>query len=354
MILKTHSSTRLTSAILIVYFFFIFQTGFGAEIATYWISFKGFTDSIDVMKIDQFGTVLRQPVVVLKRSDFGKHQVGTPALSQGTPGRLLLWIGTFGETSLNPGNIYRTRLAKEDLKVLSLHNTSIKDTNAYSLQLTGRDLENFIVVEREANSFNLVTGYAIERNGALIGNHFRMSSQTAGEVGCSECASGVSADARYAWIIDEPISSKMNLYVQRLGIHGRAIKAANLVTTVHGSEIKGADITSLLSSGIRFLVYVITRNSPEESDKIFLQRIDDDTGTNLGEPILIASESQIKPFQSIAIDPHGKFLIYAVESLAAVPRGLKFQALDATGSPSGTSKFITHKANLEIDILEEE
>lgn len=119
------------------------------------------------------------------------------------------------------------------------------------------------------------------------------------------------------------------------------------VISVEGKSINPMDISNPLPGGKRYLLYT-NEGTPGEAP-LLLQVLDAKTLGRIGDPIRIVQMGST--YQGVVIDPSGRFLLY---HKAMLDDSLVYQALDATGHPSGQPKVISEgNFQLGLDILKD-
>lgn len=341
----------------------------------YWIAFSHGTFSATpkfMIQIDAFGNVTIPPKRVVPVGKLG-NKLSAVALAKNGADQLALW--TFGGLRNERPALFRVLLSNPSLRFLGITKfPTISTNNLNWLSVTQRLNKNALAVsmETEPNSFLV---------GAQLTNQFsngkmeRLSQEPicVNPVGwINRCqypdlfGGVISSDGAYSLLAKTPLPPTPNstkLFIQKLNGNFIPFGKPNLLTSIpqpnaSSSYYTGADVTRPLANKKRFVVYGtetasgVGRSRPNQ---IWLQVVNDE-GTKI-EPrisILNAPLADTRGASNIAVDPHGRFVVYACDVSENERNVLVFQALDGTGHPSGVHKVIAHDVALVgIDILEQ-
>ena len=318
----------------------------------YWISFTqavpdnpgapGPVGPKNLMLIDSIGNVLIPSQKVVPQSVV-RTNFHAPTALRRSGGRLTMWTVNRNET------IIRVKIDKKSLKVISVQNIGIVVGNSMRLQVSQRDIDNFLVTDLASQLGVTPTGFHLNDKGAFTGE---MTSLFRSEFDCFDgfdCGPSVSSDGKMA-ILGYKENKIATLLLQPLTSSGSP-KRGSVVVLSGGKGLRAAslDITNPMS-GSRFLVYVEAKFGAHQT--LYLQVVSANTGTLIGSRIQIAN-GLATAGQSVAIDPLGRFVLYTVSNFPLIGTQLMFQALDATGHPSGNPKQIASKVDSGVDILKE-
>lgn len=347
-----------------------FGTGFSSA-DRYWISYQGKAvgfqpaGSIYLLQINALGQITTGPIRVVSGFMF-HHGTASTAIELNGRNNLTIWIASEELPSLH-GFIYRGLIRKRDHVLLHFTKTPLQTTNARFIQVTQRATENFLMFRgiTPIGQDNLV-GYRILPNGLLTGRFFAASPNVLGTDNCrvSGCGGSISADGLAVLQLNSLIPNFKDVIYERLKFHGRHTEVRTLVARVHGvySSISSADVTNPLSGSTRFVAFLSTLAELHSSDpsKLFLQPVESLTGRAIGDKVLL-STFFFGGGQEIAIDPLGRFVVYILALPLDHPSppfspdlyGLVYQAVDATGHPSGRPKLLTRRAYSGIDMVKD-
>lgn len=172
--------------------------------------------------------------------------------------------------------------------------------------------------------------YGVGRNGLWNGTRWRPVGSWFNDGG------SLASDGRAA-VAAAPLGAGQTLSFQRLNSSGLPTGSPTVIG--NPSFVQNSDISDALSGGRRFVIYDKHQNP---GGGIFLQRVDDATGAKLGTEKLVAAPWFFpNTTQLFAIDPLGRFLIHVDNSCDQWNEDfLAYQALDATGNPSGSPRII--------------
>jgi hypothetical protein len=316
---------------------------------TYWISYTGFND-VDrpdpnqpaspggpkyMMKIDVLGNVLIPPTKIdTKSTGYRSPSFGGTALSrvrQGT--RLAMWFPHYHELANGNHVVWKAIIDKSTLRIASLEKTEVRAGNITVISAKQRAKRNFVTVEYYTGPpdfRHLMLAYSA-RNPA--------NSWLLQECLFGLCTFGVSADGKVFYYSQRNSGqTRIDLIFQRLDRRGRPTGNPEVVAS--GSDPFVIDVTSVIGNK-RYFVYGNNNSS------VLLQVIDAKTGKKVGDKIRIANNTTI---QAGAIDPLGRFVIYYSAKGDINP--IYYQALDATGHPSGSRKQIATGFGGGLDIRE--
>ena len=323
----------------------------------YWISYQGFDSQgqccpIILIEIDQFGNVVRQPKVVIGAKLLPLQSGGTAITAIGED-KLSLWAVRDRRIVL------RAAIDKETLLTKAIKTTVLKTANADEIQVTQRKHKNFLTTFAESHGEAALTAFGISDDGSFNGTHWPISPSFFTDVECgrfSTCYGGVSSDAKTGFFVTDPPGPKTNLDLQTLGSRGRPngdpTTVANARDLNPSGGIAAADITGTLDSGKKFVVYVDNRNYIEGlTGNLFLQVVD--SMNKPSGPLIKLRKFSFFFGQSVAIDPLGRFVVFASDGGNGFSSGLSYQALDSTGHASGPVKLLDENGFTGIDILQE-
>jgi hypothetical protein len=319
----------------------------------YWLCFLG-EEGATIMQIDVTGNITQPPKSVVLPSAFDGF-IPAMALSEGAGDSLNLWYTgapTVGPDGEDDAFIFRAIVKKKGLERLSNEKTDLKTTNIFHLQTTQKPQDNFLITQANRNG-EILLGSEFSQEGILAGTNWELSVERIGEDDCegAHCGGSVSLDGQVAILIDRETSHLTSLRFQRLSTERKPVgspKPIEQLDNLHGG-IYAADITNSLEGSRRFVIYVWSPESMGSIDpnSLFLQVIDDKTGDKIRDRILIRDfPGAITRGQNIAIDPDGRFVLFADGPLA-------YQALDKNGYPQGELKILTSTAAGYLNILKD-
>ena len=318
----------------------------------YWISFSGLALEHYpgypkyLMKIDALGNVVVPPRMVLGRILAGGGPLGTGSAISSNGGLLNLWVAGLPQGAYVQ-SLYSVVIRKDTLKVVSRHKTPVSVVNTDHFGVTNNPSNNFLAVQVLEPPFQNVVvrnvGYALSESGAVLpGVSWFFSSPPT-----SFSSMNVSSAGKVL-LFENPIQGHRARWVmlQPLGANGRPVGSP--VTIAKGQYIDALDISNTLPGNRRFVLYRVLFgvHGGAFHHALFLQVVDAKTLQNIGGRITVAYNVG-DPYQQAAIDPVGQFVLYG--------ELLRFQALDATGHPSGLPKSILpdQPAAGGIDILKD-
>ena len=348
---------RFTLKIVSVLFLSLLMLSFAQASNTYIVTFSevdfgmtaaDYTNFSFAMTIDDLGNVISGPKQL--------HNINwTPgpeitAIAQHNSSTINLWI-QFGEGNVRHGFITSSTLAASALTKLPL---SFND-NTTNLQttLTGKFLAT-------VKSNFTAQAFGVTSEGAFTGKSWGLSPRTRR----GNPFVGLSSDGLLA-IGSAVASNSVQLYAQSLNPvtnlpSGTPKLIANKVSAI------SPDVTNVLSGNQRFVIYrdqqvgltMVTTHGlwqtpswalnsqrsaaptliPPEG-RILLEQIDATTNAPLSpaKTLLADGFANMNVYDTLAIDPTGHFYVYGLFNGTGCD-DLFFQALDATGSPSGSAK----------------
>jgi hypothetical protein len=349
------------AVVLVLIVLFDFNFAETARLDLYWISYQGVSSAdfccpIHLMQMDEFGNVIRQPKVIIPQGKLGEAQISATALALEGSETIGVWVAR------RNSRIIRALIDKKTLSLISINPTNAKTTNPERIQVTQRKMDNFLTISTRALDGEVITAFGLRSNGTLNGTRWELSPVYIGnQVQCefiSGCGGGVSSDGKFAFFVTDPPSFRTNLVLQRLDSRGRtmgnAVIAASQNIPIGG--IGSIDVTNTLPDGRKFVVYVSKRTASSDNDGpdiLSLRYVNPKTGAPLGAPILLKTFTKSQTGQTVAVDPSGRFVVFTVAESGNRQLLMFFQALDATGHPSGSWKLLTENAFSGIDILQD-
>jgi len=288
----------------------------------YWISYQT-TDSTNtkvvtfLMQIDSTGKVVRAPEQVS----------GGLTISQHGANQINLWdCCAAGE---------RAVIDKGTLNVVKTVQTNIEDVSYATQKAHG----NFVTYTYSDSYKPSLKFFRVSPTGVPSGATWVMTSENGSECEFlqSICPSGaISSDGRTVlWFVNGFFGSSLS--IQPLKRSGKPDGSERFVTE-GGSRLYGGAVSNVLPDGRVFVVYV-ANGGDAALPQLFLQAVDRQTGKKAGDSILL--KKRFKPdyySATLVIDPSAHFIVYRSGKRKA--GSLRFQALDATGHPSGKATLL--------------
>lgn len=280
----------------------------------YWLTYIQNGKGVFLMEIDSTGKVIKAPVFM---GNFG------PAISRNGTDKINLW--TFKK---------REEIDKKTLAVVKTVNTKIFGPNS----VTDKLQKNFAVTAGSQEPTLRFAG--VSPTGTPNGATWKIDSG----LRCDRfgCASGVvSSDGKMILWVEFSLLSPGGIFIQPLLDTGRPNGSHKIVSN---DSVSNGTLSNVLPDGKIFLIL-------QESDELVLQIVDAQTGQEIGDKILLRHANF--GFRPVGIDPLGHFVIYSYKNQQNV-HFLSFQALDATGDPSGASKVLLRKVDAyDIHLLKD-
>lgn len=335
---------------LFLLFFYLALTG-AAFGSSYWVSFTqvNFTGTYSnysyIMQIDNLGNVTMAPKLIHNNNWTIGPEITT--LSNKSSRNLHVWIGFTG------GNIMHTLIGKSLFSATTLKSIPIAFLIDSSLQSPAAG--GFLAAVAGTPAY--AWAYGVDSNGAFTGDGWGLSPRTRR----TNFFLGLSADG--LMVIGSTIAGKsLQLYAQPLKPNGLP-DGDPAVAAQDGGNIT-PDVSNVVANNHRLVVFRSLQSSavpipgspwvfnygappdPAPTAPVSLQMIDATTGQRVGavKSIVPDSLSFMFPFQSLAIDPMGHFILYGAVSEGKgnsnLCDDLYYQALDATGNASGSPKKV--------------
>lgn len=327
----------------------------------YWICFSGSmrenapphppAGPWHLMKIDALGNVLIPPTVVVRNSSqYTVRPDAGAALADNGMGGLNLWIPT--RRGQLTGYLYRAVIEKRSLKLLSFRQTGIRTVNREHLQVTQSGPAHFLATQtlhvNPERSFYV--GYALSPDGRLLGGRWLL---TPGQASCYDCGMGVNSGGRMFYFAERQEGpSRHRVMLQPLDESGHPKGSPYEVAKAERLYLQ--DVSGIIQSRWRYVLYAVDAPSELPGEPLFLSVVDTRTHKTVGDRIRVATGAGTIG-QNAAIDPLGRFIVYRPLRFGqhSSVDWLIFQALDATGHPSGEPKVIATGVNAGIDILKD-
>jgi hypothetical protein len=257
-----------------------------------------------LMQIDSFGNVVKRPIQIS----------GGPTISSHRAGKINSW---------RDGS--RDVLDEQTLTVIQTVNTGIDEP----ILVTQKSNHNFAILEgKQSLSLNFVP---VSANGNRTGKSHVVSYN--GDISDCHlidwvwCEPGlVSADGKLVFWSIASLLGNGGTYFQLLDNRGRPQGQQKQV------NIGALAVSNILENGSAFVIYI-------GGEGLTLQAFNPSTAQKSGIPILLAKKGDI---HSVAVDPLARFVLYSYKQ--PHKRGfLIFQALDATGHPSGKPRVLVKR-----------
>lgn len=329
----------------------------------YWVSYEGFITKYGphppggpkyLIKIDVLGNIVVAPRKVIDNSPtYSSPQGASTAISNKSSSQLNMWVP--GRLRIIKGLyqscLFRAVIDKQTLNVVSFRRTSAVTLDYTQAQVTQKVRDNFLVIAiGEARpEDDRYEGLRLSPIGALSGQQWRLTSNGT-QVRDGYAESAISSDGM-VFLFTETISSETGLDVirlrfQRLGVKGYPIGEVGVVPLRR--EISLLDVSNRIADNRRYILYGVRGRFPGDND-LYLQVVNSKTAEKLGSPIRVGNHSNSSPRGAI-IDPSGRFVIYATSVIGS----LVYQALDATGHPSGFPQtVVTSDVEGGLDVLKD-
>jgi hypothetical protein len=164
---------------------------------------------------------------------------------------------------------------------------------------------------------------------------------------------GISADGRMAWVTGTNNDNKLVLGIQPLT--DASHRSITIKLEVLLDPIISADITNPVSddhkpgnaavSGQRFFVFKVFQGSGNAIQTAIFLQVVDEKGKFVGDAKTIrkfkrTSQANAEAFQSIAVQPEGKYVLYTEFSSACGKEIIRRRNLDSQGNPKGRAKTV--------------
>lgn len=316
----------------------------------FWISFSGpFPDKIHppggpwtLMKIDALGNVLIPPTVVVRNGGGYTNPGGAgAALFDNGNGTLSLWIPTLAPRAGLLHHVYRAVIDKRSLRLIFLRETGIQTVNRERLGLAQRGPAHFLADEGQIlkDERVLYVAHQLSATGALDGQHWLL---TAPAPPCGGCGMGLAAAGRTFFFTSgrqEP--EQETAMLQPLDDTGHPKNSPYPVARARHLYLQ--DVSDQLSASRRYVLYSVL--AQRVGQPLFLQVVDTTARMPVGDPIGVGRISD-GVGQAAVIDRLGRFVVFC-----SPYDFLVFQALDATGHPSGGPRVIANDVYAGVDIL---
>jgi hypothetical protein len=332
------------SAIFLISAFHSWSMDFFSKKILYWVSYTT-NEASYLLQIDGVGNVVQNP-----------RKLPTPkgvkkiALSQNGNQNLNLWYAN--------NHVVCTVIRKHDLRILKSIQMTITTTNPELLKVTQKDENNFMAVnESTGNDFYyaefVVKTYPIGLGSVRIPREISMPYHKASaDFSCDVCAGSISSDGRTVFwytqedTLEEPVRMLISDVHDDLTFSTPALGAfSNVVGNSTSGVISiAAAASNVLPDGRRYIVF-LTALQPT----LVLQIIEPDFSQI--SPINLISKKTTGP---VSIDPEGHFVIFGHRSVGKSGPFIAFQALDATGHPSGSPRVMVNLVKpIGLDILKD-
>ena len=306
------------------------------------------------MQIDALGNIVLPPTKIIETPK--THPGYVTALSLNGKKALNLWF----ISARFPFKISRIVVDKQTLRMKRFVETSLRCPDAFnSLTVTHRIDDNLISFPTETSDGIRVAVYPLNEFGHVQRPGWFLSPLLLPPACVNNCHGGVLSRRLGYWVTTNPTKSReADLYVQPLGPRGRPAGDPILLDRVLNHQSFGiatfhsADTTNILSGDRRLVAFIKTRVESEKGDELIVQSIDAKSANKIGKPIVLNRQEE---FPGIAkIDPLGRFVLFFTTGDLDTPGGLTYQALDATGHPSGSPKILaTNTSEDAMDLLPE-
>lgn len=339
--------------------------GTGITPPLYWITYNT-AQGRALLKIDSDGNVIRPPTIVVPFSQ-SRLLYSAGAIANGPGGTIHLWFLGDGGATERHFRLFQAQIDKKTLHRLSLRKTDVSASTQFFLHTSQRKQDNFLAIQQLHKHVPFLMGLDIDPVGELLGSSYFLSNQDLGIESCqsgSNCSGGVSSDGKRAYLINRSTLYDSTLFTQRIGKEKTPVGSPQPIEELIDNPgalsggIWAADMTNKLPGGVRYLVYLWSPQyvTSYQSNRLYL-KIASNAGEKLGQRILLYKYFLIQSGQSIAIDPHGKFVIFTITDLTGQrfngDNVLVYQALDSTGHRIGRAKVLTRNAYSGIDILQD-
>lgn len=226
----------------------------------FWISFgsKATGDSRYLMQIDALGNVSEPPKTAMVATKIGST-AGASALQAKGCCKLMYWTAGAG------GSIYRSIVNLSPYLAKKPKKLNIITTSNQGLQATQRQGSQFLAID---SPLNVLRAFGVTASGLPSNTSWRLSPRTdlGHEIG------GVSADGLAA-LSNNFDSPEDRTYLQMLDQNGVPVNDPVVVAV---AEIASVDISNVLASGNRFVVYQL------DDATLRLQVVNGATGAKVG------------------------------------------------------------------------
>jgi hypothetical protein len=319
----------------------------------YWIAFihnnSLSTQQIFMMQTDGVGNIIVSPKPVVPVNAIGRQIGGALAIAKAGSDKIVLWINK-GPKPYGPGFVRKAVVTNPDLRFLGIHKTGAQTSDVGWLSVTQKPAVNLLAVVTRSKEEHFLSAFGLTLQ-SLNGSHWLLSPPICQDF-CEGLFGGgtVSSDGRFALV-----ASGRKLFLQRLDGAGKPLGDAELLNTMALARFTpyyiGADVTGLLAQGVRFVVF---GTHDQDAARLYLQVVTN-LGKKVGDRIVLLGDRRADASHgsSVAVDPRGRFVLYAVDGTHLGDNVLVFQALDATGHPSGQPRAIAYDVSSGIDILKE-
>jgi hypothetical protein len=328
-----------------------------AKDGVYWIVFKHnnslSTQQIFMMQIDGLGNIIVPPKPVVPVNAIGRQIRGALAIAKAGSDKIVLWINKRPQSSKS-GFVHKAVVTNPGLGFLGIHKTGVQTSNVDWLSVTQKPAANILAVVTRSKEEHFLSAFGLTLQ-SLNGSHWLLSPPICQDF-CERLFGGgtVSSDGRFALV-----ASARRLFLQRLDGAGKPLGDAELLNTMalaHNTPYyTGADVTGPLAQSRRFVVFgTEAAGNDQDAARLYLQIVTN-LGEKVGDRIVLLGDIHAYANQGscVAVDPRGRFVLYAVGGTHLGDQALVFQALDATGHPSGQPRAIAYDVSWAIDILKE-
>lgn len=316
-----YSPAQLHLSVTFSILFCLLMATTGYSLDKFWVSFSSVNGSLQLMQIDQNGNVTKTAFVVGQDALGGDSNL--TAMAYDSNGNIVYWF-----TRFVPKELYRVVIDSATLTPSNQHLILTGFNSHDSLEATS--LPGFLALSIKQG---VPKGIGVDNKGLPTGSTFRISPGTGTNV--LNRAFTVSQDGRMgaatAHVSDIPI------YLQPLAQNGHPSGSPSVYLT-HSSIIGSLDLTNVLPSGRRFLVFVDFEHHLHK-----LQIVDGQTGAKIGSWIQVTNLAPADDVQSVMVDPEGRFVLFVQPDpvCSSVEDALFIQLLDPdTGHAVGQSKKV--------------
>lgn len=290
-----------------------------------WVSFGSFGQGTFLMKIDETGEILMDPVQVLPPTSIFLTTLSHPSTSR---------IAYYAQDLLNfPIITYRVLINENTLSMTTPKGIGIKlgFTGPSCLMATHRSSPEFLVTRVDDQNPKALE---MTSNGTWDGDSWRVNPRINNLL---QIQVGVSPDGEMSWGTNANDSIPVaKVFLQGLRENGRPIGDPNVAAS--GPFIGGADLSDPLPNGRRLFVF-----EPISADfsqlSYAVQQVNGTTGQKIGAPHVIANDGS-SFVQNMAVDPDGAFVVYTSPDPTCGTDIMYFQALDGTGNTEGARKVL--------------
>ncbi len=320
----------------------------------YWLVFRtekftsyGEFEPIFLMQIDATGRVTKQPQEILPSL---RRVTGRIAIGEIAATKLILWMNGGQNRFSNRYFFYRATIDRRTLSTRDIQKTEQKAFRSRLLSLTHRSDRNLIIVGTDTS----LQAVGLNASGGLNGSYWPLSPASLSN--SRRYPDGAISDDGAALLLE----TEKELAFQHLNPDGIPVRKP---TRIRHNSIRfgnaNFDITDPLPNGTR--VVAIWRScisySCYDAAALTVRSVDAVNGSPFGEPVRLASSRDVEnPRVELWLEPQGHFLIY---SRSYFKQGshrfynvLLFQALDATGHPSGLPMPILENAGV-FDVMKD-